>query len=145
MIIHLGTIVHKLWQKMTRQKHGSFFLSFSIYCQTLFRVLSAGVLSLHWISFVTGDICGCREVRDNKTNPKVSLLAGLFFMLLLSSSDFSKLTFNNRLSGTQSKIDPDQYRRSRSWSWSKLFAKVISRRPKWFEPVSRLRLSPEAA
>ena len=46
--------------------------------------------------------------------PKVSLLAGLFFMLLLSSAGFSKLTFNKRLSGTQSKIDPNQYRRSRS-------------------------------
>ena len=70
-----------------------------------------------WSSFVTGDICGCSLEKcgaDNKTNPKVSLLAGLFFMLLLSSADFSKLTFNKRLSGTQSKIDPGQYRRSRS-------------------------------
>ena len=90
---------------MTRQKHGA-------------------VLSLE--IFAAVEKCGA----DNKTNPKVSLLVGLFFMLLLSSADFSNLTFNKRLSGTQSKIDPDQYRRSRSWSWSKLFAKVISRRLK---------------
>ena len=57
----------------------------------------------HWrYIFAAVEKCGA----DNKTNPKVSLLAGLFFMLLLSSADFSKLTFN--------KIDPDQYRRSRS-------------------------------
>ena len=31
------------------------------------------------------------------------MLARLFFMLLLSSADFSKLTFNKYLSGTQSK------------------------------------------
>ena len=74
---------------MTRQKHGA-------------------VLSLE--IFAAVEKCGA----DNKTNPKVSLLVGLFFMLLLSSADFSKLTFNMRLSGTQSKIDPDQYRRSRS-------------------------------
>ena len=60
--------------------------------------------------FASVEKCGA----DNKTNPKFSLLAGLFFMLLLSSADFSKLTFNKRLSGTQSKIDPDQYQRSRS-------------------------------
>ena len=54
--------------------------------------------------FAAVEKCGA----DNKTNPIVSLLAGLFFMLLLSSADFSKLTFNKRLSGTQSKIDPDQ-------------------------------------
>ena len=86
MIIHLGTIVHK----DRRQKHGA-------------------VLSLE--IFAAVEKCGA----DNKTNPKVSLLAGLFFMLLLSSADFSKLTFNKHLSGTQSKIDPNQpYRRSRS-------------------------------
>ena len=61
---------------MTRQKHGA-------------------VLSLE--KFAAVEKCGS----DNKTNPKVSLLAGLFFMLLMSSADFSKLTFNKRLSGTQ--------------------------------------------
>ena len=76
---------------MTRQKHGA-------------------VLSLEIGLFAAVEKCGA----DNKTNPKVSLLARLFFMLLLSSADFSKLTFNKRLSGTQSNIDPDQYRRSRS-------------------------------
>ena len=77
-------------QNTTRQKHGA-------------------VLSLE--IFAAVEKCGA----DNKTDPKVSLLAWLFFMLLLSSADFSsKLTFNKRLSGTQSKIDPDQYRRSRS-------------------------------
>ena len=60
---------------MTRQKHGS-------------------VLSLE--IFAAVEKCGA----DNKTNPKVSLLPGLLFMLLLSSADFSKLTFNKRLSGT---------------------------------------------
>ena len=56
-------------------------------------------------SFVTAvEKCGA----NNKTNPVVSLLAGLFFMLLLSPAAFSKLTFNKRLSGTQSKIDADQ-------------------------------------
>ena len=74
---------------MTRQKHGA--------------VLSQEI-------FAAVEKCGA----DNKTYPKVSLLAGLFFMLLLSSADFSKLTFNKRLSETQSKIDPIQYRRSRS-------------------------------
>ena len=64
---------------MTRQKHGA-------------------VLSLE--IFAAVEKCGA----DNKTNPKVSLLAGLFFMLLLSSADFSKLTFNKRPAGTQSKI-----------------------------------------
>ena len=61
---------------MTRQKHGA-------------------VLSLEIFSAV--EKCGS----DNKTNPKVSLLAGLFFMLLMSSAEFSKLTFNKRLSATQ--------------------------------------------
>ena len=74
---------------MTRQKHGAVF-SLEI--------------------FASAEKCGA----DNKTNPKDSLLAWLFFMLLLSSADFLKLTFNKRPSGTQSKIDPDQYRRSRS-------------------------------
>ena len=59
---------------MTRQKHGA-------------------VLSLE--IFAAVEKCGA--------DPKVSLLVGLFFMLLLSSADFSKLTFNKRLSGTQSK------------------------------------------
>ena len=57
---------------MTRQKHGS-------------------VLSLE--IFAAVEKCGA----DNKTNPKVSLLPGLFFMLLLSSADFSKLTFRNTI------------------------------------------------
>ena len=48
---------------MTRQKHGA-------------------VLSLE--IFAAVEKCGA----DNKTNPKVSLLAGLVFMLLLSSADF---------------------------------------------------------
>ena len=64
---------------MTRQKHGAVF--------------SLGI-------FAAVEKCGA----DNKTNPKVSLLAGLFFMPLLSSADFSKLTFNKRPAGTQSKI-----------------------------------------
>ena len=50
---------------MTRQKHGA-------------------VLSLE--IFAAVEKCGA----DNKTNPKVSLLAGLFFMLL-----FRLLTFQN--------------------------------------------------
>ena len=61
---------------MTRQKHGA-DLSLEI--------------------FAAVEKCGS----DNKINPKVSLLAGLFFMLLLSSADFSKLTFNKPLSGKQ--------------------------------------------
>ena len=61
---------------MSRQNHGA-------------------VLSLE--IFAAVEKCGS----DNKTSPKVSLLAGLFFMLLMSSADFSKLTFNKRLSGTQ--------------------------------------------
>ena len=85
---------------MTRQKHGA-VLSLEIF---------AAVTDVYFMIRAAVEKCGA----DNKTNPKVSLLAGLFFMLLLSSAAFSKLTFNKRLSGTQSKIDPDQYRRSRS-------------------------------
>ena len=55
MIIHLGPVVHKLWQNMTRQKHGA----------VLSRETFTGVMK-----------CGA----DNKLI-LVSLLAGLFFML----------------------------------------------------------------
>ena len=48
------------------------------------RQKHGAVLSLEILAAV--EKCGA----DNKTNPKVSLLAGLFFMLLLSSADFSK-------------------------------------------------------
>ena len=85
---------------MTRQKHGAVL---SLETRTQYTESELEI-------FAAVEKCGA----DNKTNPKVSLLAGLFFMLLLSSADSSKLTFNKRLSGTQSKIDPDQYRRSRS-------------------------------
>ena len=76
--------------------------TFRYYCSQVVtendpRQKHGAVLSLE--IFAAVEKCGT----DNNTNPKVSLLAGLFFMLLLSSADFSKLTFNKRLSGTQSK------------------------------------------
>ena len=67
--------------------------TFRYYCS---QVVTENDQTEAWSSFVTVEKCGA----DNKTNLKVSLLAWLFFMLLLSSADFSKLNFNKRLSAT---------------------------------------------
>ena len=76
--------------------------SFILSIDHTFRSYGSQVVTEHdqteaWSSFVTRDTCtqcGCREVpADNE----FSLLAGIFFTLLLSSVEFSTLSFRNTI------------------------------------------------